>query len=106
MAEIATAAHARSHHAKTTFKPRTASTKLAKRKYTGGFKTWTEEHIAAYRKRHELGTTARLALELLLNVGSRRAAVVKLGPQHLKNSEFMYRTQKTGTFVEGVPLLP
>jgi integrase len=84
----------------------TANVKLGRRKYTGGFKTWTEDHIAAYRKQHKFGTSARLAVELLLNVGSRRADVVKLGPQHLRQGEFTYRTQKTGTLIEGLPLLP
>jgi integrase len=32
--------------------------------------------------------------------------VVKLGRQHLRNDEFTFRTQKTGTLVEGLPLLP
>ncbi len=84
----------------------TAAIKLARRRDTGGFKTWGEEHVAAYRKRHEIGTMARLALELLLNVGARRSDIVKLGPQHLRDDEFTFRAQKTGTLVEGLPLLP
>jgi hypothetical protein len=31
-----------------------------------GHMTWGDEQIAAYRARHPLGTTARLAIELLL----------------------------------------
>src|SRR5262245_26547403 len=84
----------------------TVGYKLGRRKDSGGFKTWPEQYITAYRNRHKLGTTARLALELLLNVGSRRADVVKLGRQHLRNNEFSFNTQKTGTLIEGLPLLP
>jgi len=84
----------------------TAKHKAARGKDTGGHKTWPEEHIAAYRRRHEIGTKARLALELLLNVGARRSDTVKLGPQHLRNGEFTFRAQKTGTLIEGLPLLP
>src|SRR3546814_9269818 len=36
-----------------------------------GFHTWTEDEIAAYEKRHPIGTTARLALDLMLWTGQR-----------------------------------
>jgi integrase len=70
-----------------------------------GFLPWGEEHVAQYRARHALGTRARLALELLLNVGPRRSDVVRLGRQHIREGEFSFRTQKTGTLVEGIPVL-
>ena len=35
-------------------------------KRIAGFHTWTDAEIAAYRSRHALGTTPRLALELML----------------------------------------
>src|SRR5215813_2309714 len=84
----------------------TAKIKAARLKDTGGYKTWPEEHIASYRIRHKLGTKARLALELLLNVGARRGDTAKLGRQHLRNGEFTFRAQKTGTLIEGLPVLP
>ena len=31
--------------------------------------TWGDEQIAAYRERHPIGSTARLAIELLLKRG-------------------------------------
>jgi integrase len=71
-----------------------------------GYKPWDDEQIALYRRRHKLGTKARVALELLLNVGSRRSDAIRLGHQHVKAGEFKFRTQKTGALVEGVPLLP
>ena len=34
--------------------------------------TWHDEQVTQYRERHKIGTTARLALELALNVAARR----------------------------------
>jgi site-specific recombinase XerD len=42
-----------------------------------GFRTWTDEEIAAFRARHEVGTKPRLALELLLCTGQRRGDAVR-----------------------------
>jgi hypothetical protein len=39
-----------------------------------GHMTWDADQIAAYRNTHDLGSMARLATELLLNVAARRAA--------------------------------
>jgi integrase len=48
----------------------------------GGFHTWSAAEIAAYRDAHPLGTTARLALELLDGTGQRIGDVVRMGWQH------------------------
>ena len=48
-----------------------------------GHMTWKLPQIEQYRKRHALGTTARLALELMLNVAARREDAHKLGRQHM-----------------------
>ena len=45
-----------------------------------GYRTWSEEHIEQYRRKHPLGTMARLAIELMLATAARRGDVVKLGP--------------------------
>jgi integrase len=45
---------------------------------------WTDQEIEQYRKRHPLGTPARLALEFALQTASRRMEVARLGPQHVK----------------------
>jgi integrase len=50
---------------------------------SSGYRTWSEEHIAQYRRTHPLGTKARLYIELLLATGARRGDAVKLGPQHM-----------------------
>jgi integrase len=49
-----------------------------------GFRTWTEDDIAAFVAKHPVGTRAHLALCLLLYTGQRRSDVVKLGPKNVK----------------------
>lgn len=48
--------------------------------------TWHPEQIEQYRKQHALGTVARLALELLLNIAARRYDAHVIGPQHVQIS--------------------
>ena len=47
-----------------------------------GWHTWTAEEIAKYREHYAMGTKARLALELKLNVGARVSDASKIGRQH------------------------
>jgi integrase len=61
-----------------------------------GFLTWEEHHIAAYEARHPIGTMARLAFELALGTGQRRADLVKMGRQHVRGDMIMVRQSKTG----------
>jgi len=77
--------------------------KLARVKDTGAFETWTEKDIGKYRKRHKLGTRARLAL--LYGTMQRRGDVVLLGRQHITNGILSLRQQTTGAQVD-VPVLP
>ena len=60
-----------------------------------GFVTWEEHHIAAYEARHPVGTMARLAFELALGTGQRRADLVKMGRQHVRGDMIMVRQSKT-----------
>jgi integrase len=63
---------------------------------TGGFIPWTEEHVAQYEARHPVGSTARLALALYLNLGVRKSDVVRIGPRHIKDGELTdFLPQKT-----------
>jgi integrase/recombinase XerD len=48
-----------------------------------GHMTWLEPQVEQYRKAHALGTVARLALELLLNIAARRYDAHLIGPQHV-----------------------
>jgi integrase len=83
----------------------TAGIKLDRIKDTGGFKTWSEADIAAYRSHHKPGTRARLALELLYGTMQRRGDVIRLGRQHIQNGILSLRQQKTGAQVD-IPVLP
>jgi integrase/recombinase XerD len=52
-----------------------------------GHMTWLEPQVAQYRERHKLGTVARLALELLLNIAARRHDAHMIGEQHIRIGE-------------------
>lgn len=73
----------------------------------GGFHTWTEEEIAQFRRRHPLGSKARLALEIALWTLQRRADVNQFGPSHFKAGKikiFQEKTQKEA-WLPAVPQL-
>ena len=60
-----------------------------------GHMTWSEEQIAAYRHKHPIGTMARLAIELVLNIAARRGDAHLLGAQHIKRGRIEWRPNKT-----------
>jgi integrase len=72
---------------------------------SGGFYTWTEGDIAAFEAKHPIGTRARLALALLLYTAQRRADVVQMGRQHLRDGLLHIRQSKTGRQL-AIPLHP
>ena len=47
-----------------------------------GWHTWTPAEVDTYRQHHKIGTKARLALELMLNVGARISDAARIGRQH------------------------
>jgi integrase/recombinase XerD len=61
----------------------TAGIKLRKGPKSLGHKTWLEPQIEQYRKHHKLGTEARVAIELLLNIAARRYDAHVIGSQHV-----------------------
>lgn len=67
--------------------------------------TWTEEEIAQYRAHHSLGTRARLAMEIILWTGQRRADACSLGPQHIKGNRIEWIAGK-GDKAMILPLAP
>lgn len=72
-----------------------------------GFYTWTEEDIRKFQDTHPLGTTARLALELMLWTGCRRSDAVRMGRQHLKDGVLTFSTKKSGEMKTAViPVAP
>jgi integrase len=72
---------------------------------SSGFYSWTEEDIAAFEAKHPIGSRARLAFALLLYTAQRRADVVQLGRQHLRDGLLHIRQSKTGKPL-AIPLHP
>jgi len=62
---------------------------------SSGYVTWGDAQIAQYRERHEIGSMARLALELMLNIAARRHDAHLIGRQHLRNGCLSWRPSKT-----------
>ena len=62
--------------------------------HSEGHHSWTEEEIAQYEDHHPVGTSARLALALLLYTGQRRSDVVLFGPHQLKANTLHFTQQK------------
>jgi integrase len=77
----------------------------APRYRSAGFYTWTEADIAAFETKHPKGTQARLALALLLYTAQRRADVVRMGRQHVRDGLLSVTQAKTGTTLT-IPLHP
>src|SRR5262245_16035873 len=65
-----------------------------KTKDSTGHATWSDEQIAQFRSYHPLGSKARLALELMLNLASRRGDGISLGRQHVKDGWLIYTQEK------------
>ncbi|KQO80566.1 integrase [Methylobacterium sp. Leaf90] len=55
-----------------------------------GFHPWSPSEVEAYEAAHLVGTTARLALELLLYTAGRREDVVRFGPHNLAAGRFRF----------------
>jgi integrase len=83
----------------------TVNCKLTRIKDTGGFATWSDEHIAAFMAMHPIGSRARLAFALLLFSGQRRGDVVRMGRQHVRDGVLSIRQSKTNVQVD-IPILP
>jgi integrase len=69
----------------------------------------SEQEISQYRRRHPLGTMARLALELLLATAARRGDAVSLGSQNVFDGAITFSQSKTRRRAETslvIPLLP
>jgi len=71
----------------------------------GGWRTWSEDHIAQYEARHPVGSQARLAIGLALYTGQRRSDLVRMGRQHIRNGTISVLQQKTGTSL-AIPIHP
>jgi integrase len=64
----------------------------------GGFKTWSEADIAAFKAFYpDPASKERLALALLLNTAQRASDVVLMGRGHIRNGWLHIKQVKTGT---------
>ena len=70
-----------------------------------GHHPWEPEECRQFEARHALGTRARLAYELLLQVGQSRCDVVRMGRQHVRKGKLALKRQKTGVAFE-VDVMP
>jgi integrase/recombinase XerD len=74
----------------------TREIELRRRARSGGHPSWGDDEIARYRDKYPLGTVARIALELMLNVAARRGDAYQLGRQHItKDGRLSWRPRKT-----------
>jgi integrase len=73
----------------------TEGVKAVKGEKSLGHMTWLEPQVTQYREHHKLGTVARVAIELLLNVASRRKDAHLLGRQHISDGRLCWRPSKT-----------
>jgi integrase len=73
----------------------TEGIELLKATASMGHMTWLEPQVEQYRQHHQLGTVARLAIELLLNIAARRHDAHVIGQQHIKNGKLVWRPHKT-----------
>jgi hypothetical protein len=65
-------------------------------RYTSdGFHTWSDAEIAAFEKRHPIGTRARLAFALVMFTGARRSDVVLFGPASIVGGVLKFVPYKT-----------
>lgn len=62
-----------------------------------GYRTWTEDDIAAVEAAYPIGSKPRLALALLLGTALRCADVVRVGPGNVRNGTITITQQKTKT---------
>lgn len=75
-----------------------AGVQTARKPQTGGFMTWTEQHVDTYRASYPLGTQARLAIELMLNLGVRISDARQIGRPHIRDGMLTdYQPQKGRT---------
>ena len=63
---------------------------------SNGHHPWEPDECAKFEAHHKLGTRARLAYELMLQVGHSRCDIVRMGRQHVRNVTLSLRRQKTG----------
>jgi integrase len=85
----------------------TIGVKNPPRKKGSGFRPWTEDDVAAYQTRWQIGTRQRVWLDVLLYTGLRRGDAVRLGRPHVRDGVATLKTEKGGfTVTVTLPILP
>jgi integrase len=79
--------------------------KTGKADKSDGFHTWSEAEIARFEAHHPVGSKPRLALALGLYTAQRRADVLRMARQHIRNGVLPIRQQKTGRGLD-IPVHP
>src|SRR4051794_23183963 len=87
------------------------SASIGKPKLTGSYVPWSDAEIERYRRRHELGSIAWLAFEILLGTGLRRSDAVLVGYEHVSDGVAAIEPRKTAghkpkPLVAIFPILP
>lgn len=76
---------------------------------TKGHHTWTVEEVRQFEQRHPIGTTARLAMAIMLYTGCRRSDAVLLGRQHARGGWLRwtaYKNRNRSPVEIDIPILP
>ena len=61
-----------------------------------GHLPWHSDEMDQYANHFDYGTKARLAFELLLQLGQSKCDIVRIGPQHVKDGMLVFSRKKTG----------
>ena len=75
----------------------------------GGFHSWSEDEIARFYRVHAEGTTAHLAMTLMLYTGAARSDTVALGWGNVDGGRLVYRrvkTRKQSDVLVNIPVHP
>ena len=72
---------------------------------SGGYHTWEDQEIAAFRDRFPTGTKPRLAFEIFLGTGAARQDAAGMTRANIRGARIVYCRGKTGQEVD-LPILP
>jgi integrase len=75
----------------------------------GGIHSWKVEEVEQFERKHEIGSTARLALALLLLTGQRKSDVILFGRQHVRSGGLRFtqvKNKRNKPITLELPILP
>ncbi len=72
---------------------------------SAGFHTWSEAELERFRSAYPIGSIARLAMELMVNLGVRRSDLVKLGWKNVVEGRIEFVPEKgAGRYAQSLSL--